>query len=63
MGLSRGTYHDMHGYGHGGFWGTVMQYFPDINASVAVYILDRDQRAVGSDVMDAMIKELTEVNK
>lgn len=63
MGLSRGTYHDMHGYGHGGFWGTVMHYFPDINASVAVYTLDRDQRAVGSDVMDAMIKELTEVNK
>lgn len=54
LGLSEDHYHGMKAYGHGGFWGTVMLYFPDLDTSIAVYILDRDERGLRRDVMEAV---------
>jgi|GEM_PF-152443 len=54
LGLSQDAYHGMNGFGHGGFWGTVMMYFPYINATISVYILDRDKRILRRPVMDAL---------
>lgn len=56
LGLSENTYHGMKAYGHGGFWGTVMMHFPSINTSISVYILERDQRQLRKDVMEALSK-------
>lgn len=60
LGLSQDQYHGMNGYGHGGFWGTVMLYFPTINAAVSVYILNRDKGALRRNVMEAITKILIE---
>lgn len=56
LGLSEDTYHGMKTYGHGGFWGTVMMHFPSINTSISVYILDRDERRLQRNVLDALSK-------
>lgn len=53
LGLGKDHYHGMDAFGHGGFWGTVMMYFPDINTAISVYILDRDQKNLRRDVLDA----------
>ncbi|MCB0736177.1 MAG: beta-lactamase family protein [Bacteroidetes bacterium] len=29
-------------YGHGGFWGTTTQYFPSLNASISIFLMERD---------------------
>ncbi len=52
LGLSQDNYHGMNAFGHGGFWSTVMMYFPKINASVSVCVLDRDKRALRRDILD-----------
>lgn len=58
LGLSQDHYHGMNGFGHGGFWSTVMMYFPSIEAAVSVYILNRDQRELRRNVMSAITKVL-----
>ncbi|RYE25597.1 MAG: class A beta-lactamase-related serine hydrolase [Sphingobacteriales bacterium] len=47
------------GYYHGGFWGTDVSYFPDINSTVCIFILQRDERDKGG----AICKELVNVLK
>jgi CubicO group peptidase (beta-lactamase class C family) len=44
----------MQAYGHGGFWGTVGQHVPELNASIAVFVLERDKREIRKDVLDAV---------
>ncbi|MEZ4788956.1 MAG: serine hydrolase domain-containing protein [Flavobacteriales bacterium] len=34
----------LQGYGHGGFWGSKALYFPDLNATVVVAVLERGHR-------------------
>lgn len=56
LGLSQDNYHGMNAFGHGGFWSTVMMYFPKINTSISICILDRDKRALRRDVLDKVSK-------
>ena len=58
LGLSQGNYHGMNAYGHGGFWGTVMMYFPSINSTISVCVLDRDKRILRKDILEAFSKIL-----
>ena len=58
LGLSQDTYHGMISFGHGGFWGTVMLYFPETNSSISVCVLERDERALSKDVLDVMSRIL-----
>ncbi|MEO0405024.1 MAG: serine hydrolase, partial [Bacteroidota bacterium] len=45
--------------GHGGFWGTVVQYFPELNASVSVFCLNRSTRGqVNPFVMQELVTAL-----
>lgn len=60
LGLSESSYHGLTGYGHGGFWGTVMLYFPELDAAISVYILDRDEGNLRGDVMEALTGILIE---
>lgn len=55
LGLAPSTYHGLTGFGHGGFWGTTVLYFPDMNASVAIYILERDRRGLIRPVMSRIV--------
>lgn len=45
-------------YGHGGFWGTQVKYIPDLNASIAVFVLESDAWEVYNDLIAAIAKEL-----
>ena len=56
LGLSQDNHHGMNAYGHGGFWSTVMMYFPTINTAISVCILDRDKRALRRDVLSEVSK-------
>lgn len=56
LGLSEDNYFGMSAFGHGGFWGTVVLYFPDLDTSIAVYVLERDQRRLRRDVLEALVK-------
>ncbi len=58
LGLSQDSYHGLNAYGHGGFWSTVAMYFPSLDASVSVYILERDKRILRRDVLDKISKIL-----
>ncbi|MEL7223028.1 MAG: serine hydrolase domain-containing protein, partial [Bacteroidota bacterium] len=64
LGLSQSNYHGMNAYGHGGFWATVMMYFPSINASIAVCVLEKDQGFLRRNILSTTSKLLlTEHNK
>ncbi|WP_045471234.1 serine hydrolase domain-containing protein [Winogradskyella sp. PG-2] len=56
LGLFGVDFDGVKGYGHGGFWGTVVNYFPELNASI--FILDRDKRILSPDINRLMLKEL-----
>lgn len=38
------------GYQHGGFWGTDAVYFPELRATIAIAVLEKDQRDVSAAV-------------
>lgn len=60
LGVYVEEYHDLKAYGHGGFWGTVVLYFPELNSSIAIYILERDNRQLRKDIMDLLVGMLME---
>lgn len=43
MGLAETQVLGKPAYGHGGFWGTVFKHLPHLNATVAVFVMERDQ--------------------
>jgi D-alanyl-D-alanine carboxypeptidase len=57
-GLSTIDVNGVQGIGHGGFWGTAANYFPKLNASVAVVVLDRNQRQLRAEINQAMVDVL-----
>jgi len=59
LGLSIGNVKGYTSYGHGGFWGTVVLYFPKLDTSIAVFILERDERILRKNVLEALMLELT----
>ena len=42
-------------FGHSGFWGTIGLYFPQLNTSVAVFILERDKRGLSPEIVIRII--------
>lgn len=60
LGISKVEYQNFTAYGHGGFWGTEVLYFPDLNASVSIYILERDKRSLIKELMDQLVSILAE---
>lgn len=63
LGLSQDRYHGMNAFGHGGFWSTVMMYFPTINTSIAVCIMNRDSRALRRNVLEEISKVVLSHNE
>lgn len=54
MGISQGEVNGMKAFGHGGFWGSVVHYIPELNASISVFILERDKNRLRKDVLDGL---------
>ena len=59
LGLSIGDVNGYKSYGHGGFWGTVVLYFPELDTSITVFILERDERILRKTILEALVLELT----
>lgn len=47
-------------YGHGGFWGTQVKYIPDLNISVAVFVLESDAWEVYNGLIEEVVRVLEE---
>ncbi len=62
LGLSLGQVNEFKSYGHGGFWGTVVLYFPDLDTSISVFVLDRDKRRLRKNILEALVKEFAKQN-
>lgn len=45
-------------YYHGGFWGTNVSYFPDLNSTVCIFILQRDERDKGGVICKEIVNIL-----
>ncbi len=60
LGLSSSVHQGLKAYGHSGFWGTEVLYFPDLKTSISVFILERDKRWLRPEVMDRLVGILNE---
>ncbi len=60
LGLTPGNYDGHLGFGHGGFWSTVMMYIPSLETSISVCILERDHRAISQDVITTLSSIVSE---
>jgi len=45
-------------YGHGGFWGTMVYYIPEMNATVSIAILNKDKSYLRKEIAEIILKEL-----
>ena len=60
FGISSYEYRGLSAYGHGGFWGTRVVYFPELRTSIAVYVLEKDKQGLINEIVDKMIGLLNE---
>jgi D-alanyl-D-alanine carboxypeptidase len=63
MGLQDSEIAGRPAYGHGGFWGTVVQYIPELNTSISVFVLERDHRILRAGILETMIQLLDSERK
>lgn len=63
MGISEIDLGALKAYGHGGFWGTTVQYIPELNASVAVYLLERDEWKLYLELIEEVTARLRVLKK
>ncbi|MBL4745668.1 MAG: serine hydrolase [Flavobacteriaceae bacterium] len=59
LGLSEGEISGLKSYGHEGFWGTTVAYIPQLDTSISVFILDRDQKHLKKIILETLVKELS----
>lgn len=55
LGVSEANVRGYKSYGHGGFWGTNVLYFPEIKTSIAVFVSERDYSALQQEIPDRII--------
>jgi len=60
FGISSTEYQGLKAFGHGGFWGTRVVYFPELKAAIAVFVLVRDFRSIRNDIINRIIELINE---
>ena len=60
LGISEGQIMGFKSYGHGGFWGTLAVYLPELDSSIAVFISERDKRVLRQEVANRIIDLLVD---
>jgi D-alanyl-D-alanine carboxypeptidase len=45
-------------YGHSGFWGTKVMYFPELQTAISVFILVKDYSSINNEVIADLLKQL-----
>lgn len=58
LGLSKSTINGLNAYGHGGFWATTVQYIPELNTSIAVFVLEKNHKKLRKNILESLVKEL-----
>ena len=58
LGLAQNSFNRLTALGHGGFWGTAVAYFPALETSVSVYVLERNKRQLRDDIFNAISHSL-----
>ncbi len=59
LGLRGGMINGFTSYSHGGFWGTNFLYLPELETSIAVYVLEKDEpQLVYGDIPKLLVKRL-----
>jgi len=62
LGLAKFDYQGIKGFGHWGFWGTVVVYFPKLKTSIAVYVLEKDKEFLTRDILEQMVKLMNDMH-
>lgn len=63
FGLAEYIFNGHKGYGHEGFWGTIVVYFPEFETSVGVFVLERDDKNLMKVMLDEIVKIMTNKNE
>ena len=58
LGMRTLNFHGNTAYYHGGFWGTDVMHVPEINTSIAVFTLQKDQRDLNGQLHQRIIEIL-----
>lgn len=58
LGITEYDFEGKKAYGHGGFWGTYVKYFPEIDACISIFVLVKDHGKISVGVMSEMLKAL-----
>jgi len=58
LGLSKGEILGLTSFGHGGFWGTIVNYYPRINTTISVFVLNRDYKKLRKEIQKAILKKI-----
>lgn len=60
LGISSYEYQGLKAYGHSGFWGSIALHFPEIETSLAVFVLVSDKSGLNQAIIDRTIAILAE---
>ena len=55
LGIRKISMAGLTGYYHGGFWGTDIIYFPELNTSISICILEKSKRDLSADICKAVV--------
>ena len=58
LGVSSSRVGGLLSWGHGGFWGTTVRYFPDLETSISIAVLEKDAADLRGSIMEALVGEL-----
>ena len=61
LGLTGGEVEGLETFGHGGYWGTVVLYVPELDASIAVFVLERNKRILRKELNELIVNELKSI--
>lgn len=59
LGIWKSALNEKTVYGHGGFWGSMVYYVPEINLSISVIVLEKDKSNLRKEIAESMIRKLT----
>lgn len=55
LGLMSDQFGGFKAYGHTGFWGTFVYYFPDLKSSISVFVLKKEEREISRAIINQII--------
>ncbi len=59
LGIRKVVLNNYTGYYHGGWWGTDAIYFPELKTAVTIYILERSEKDISSEICTQVLKIIT----